>query len=231
MLKRLKRKFLKYRKFIKNIEIKYFFNTTIYNGKLKFFYTKDYPYYSSSNLTLNGVIFKWKNKYFYTKIQIERDYNFGELYNIKLIKKILKNCNVTIKTSIYNFNLNKNIIQYDDFRYIDKHKYGNNFLIMYSCFTKNTNKYIGDLEKANWLYKNNLIIDDNITGVAFNKKLNTYCGFSHRAFVYFKIGDMIFDKNFKDKTDKTLYTKHGNVIIKNLDDAKLSAINFSNYIS
>jgi len=67
----------------------------------------------------------------------------------------------------------------------------------------------------------------NSTGLDEDKGI--WYGWSHRAIVGFKIGDKIFDENFGD--DKTPFTKHGSKTIKTLDDAKLSAERFSDYVS
>jgi len=54
-------------------------------------------------------------------------------------------------------------------------------------------------------------------------------GWSHRAIMGFKIGDKIFEEDFGD--DHTPFKKHGSKTIKTLDDAKLSAERFSDYVS
>ncbi len=56
-----------------------------------------------------------------------------------------------------------------------------------------------------------------------------WCGWSHRARVCFKIGDKIFEEGFGD--DKTLFSQHGTKTIKTLEDAKLSASKFAEYVS
>ena len=45
----------------------------------------------------------------------------------------------------------------------------------------------------------------------------------------FGIGDMIFEEG--KGGDDTLYIKHGDIEITNLDQAKQAAINFAGYIS
>ena len=70
---------------------------------------------------------------------------------------------------------------------------------------------------------------DGSTGL--DEKKGIWYGWSHRAVCGFKIGNRIFDKNFKGATDTTPYIKHGEKTIKTLDDAKLAAKNFSDYVS
>jgi hypothetical protein len=62
-----------------------------------------------------------------------------------------------------------------------------------------------------------------------NEKTGTWYGWSHRAIYGFKVGDKIFEANFGD--DKTHFSKHGKKPIKTLDDAKLAAERFSEYVS
>jgi hypothetical protein len=70
---------------------------------------------------------------------------------------------------------------------------------------------------------------DGSTGL--DEKKGIWYGWSHRAVCGFKIGDKLFDKNYKNKTDTTPFTKHGEKTIKTLDQAKQAAKNFSDYVS
>ena len=54
--------------------------------------------------------------------------------------------------------------------------------------------YPGDYK---WIFKYDIIATDN-PQVFFDKKHNKYIGYSHRGFVSFGIGDILFDKNIKD---------------------------------
>jgi hypothetical protein len=65
--------------------------------------------------------------------------------------------------------------------------------------------------------------------IGFSEKEKKWYGWSHRAICGFGIGDKIFEKDFGD--DNTEYSKHGKKDIKTLEDAKQSAINFSDYVS
>ena len=79
------------------------------------------------------------------------------------------------------------------------------------------------------LLKNNLVADDFEKIVAYNTKTKKYIGFSHRAAVYFGIGDKIFESDYGD--DNTLYTQHGSKTITTLEEAKQAAYNFGKYVS
>ena len=70
-----------------------------------------------------------------------------------------------------------------------------------------------------------------------NEKDGIYYGWSHRAICGFKAGDMVFDPNFRPKgateeeMDNMPFKKRGSKQIKNMDDAKQAAMNFSDYVS
>ena len=52
-------------------------------------------------------------------------------------------------------------------------------------------------------------------------------GWSHRAICGFKVGDKIYDENFKGAGDNTSFKKHGDKTIKTIEDAKKAATNFA----
>jgi len=62
-----------------------------------------------------------------------------------------------------------------------------------------------------------------------NEKKGIWYGWSHRAIHGFKVGDKIFEANFGD--EEANFSKHGKKPIKTLDDAKLAAKRFSEYVS
>jgi len=66
-------------------------------------------------------------------------------------------------------------------------------------------------------------------GVGLNEKKGIWYGWSHRAIAGFKIGDKVFEANFGD--DSTPFKQHGSKTIKTLDDAKLAAKRFADYVS
>lgn len=65
--------------------------------------------------------------------------------------------------------------------------------------------------------------------IGLDEDKGIWYGWSHRATQGFKIGDKIFEEDFGD--DGTDFAKHGSKPIKTLDDAKLSAERFSEYVS
>jgi hypothetical protein len=104
-----------------------------------------------------------------------------------------------------------------------------------TAYTKNGH-YIGDEEIAKFLFDKVGLTKlekarpkDNICSIGFHSGENKWYGYSHRGCVGFGIGDKIFEKNYGN--DKTPYVKHGRKTIKNMKDAKISAINFAEYIA
>jgi len=95
--------------------------------------------------------------------------------------------------------------------------------------------YIGSSKNAHFLCKKRGIkpekADSNncVCSIGFCKKEQKYYGWSHRALCGFGIGDKIFQDRFGN--DHTLFTKHGSVTIKTLEDAKKAAISFARYVS
>lgn len=65
--------------------------------------------------------------------------------------------------------------------------------------------------------------------IGFSEKEKKWYGWSHRAAVGFGVGDRIFDENYGD--DNTPFDKHGKMVIRDMEDAKKSAINFARYVS
>ena len=65
--------------------------------------------------------------------------------------------------------------------------------------------------------------------IGFSEKEKKWYGWSHRAMVGFGIGDKIFEMNFGD--DNIPYVRHGKKTIRNMNDAKESAIRFARYVS
>jgi hypothetical protein len=94
--------------------------------------------------------------------------------------------------------------------------------------------YIGDWDWANQLIKRGIVPelsrpDHNVCSIGFCEKEQKWWGWSHRAMASFGLGDRIFEEDYGD--DKTLFTQHGPVVIKTLDQAKQAAINFADYVS
>lgn len=64
--------------------------------------------------------------------------------------------------------------------------------------------------------------------IGLDEEKGIYYGWSHRAVCGFKVGDKIFEADYGD--EDTLFTKHGSKTIENIDDAKLAAKRFADYV-
>lgn len=95
--------------------------------------------------------------------------------------------------------------------------------------------YIGEPDIAKYLFEDVGLdsVESTTSGghcnIGFNSKEQKWYGWSHRAIFGFGIGDKIFEEEFGD--DNTNYSEHGSKTITNLDEAKLSAIRFSEHVS
>ena len=103
------------------------------------------------------------------------------------------------------------------------------------AYTKD-GSYIGDPETATFLFENMGLSwvekakkSHQVCSIGFNESEQRWYGYSHRAIVGFGIGDRIYEEDYGD--DNTSYVKHGEKVIKTLDDAKLSAIRFAEHVS
>ena len=79
------------------------------------------------------------------------------------------------------------------------------------------------------IVKKNNITKRGAGSTGLDEENGIWYGWSHRALVGFEIGDKIFEPDYGD--DKTDFKEHGSKTIKTLDDAKLSAERFSDYVS
>jgi hypothetical protein len=182
-----------------------FLNNTVFKGKIKFYIKKEDPYYSNSTTKLNKVYFKLFSFYFYSQIKYLYNKNVIEKYIEKCLDKIEKFTNLKIKYSVFN-NIGETVFISDNYKTLDIEKYNNkDFYYMLGCYNK-SGKYVGDIERGWWYYKNNLIADDIESCVAFDKKAKCYVGYSHRASCRFKIGDRLFEEDYnpikEDYTEK-----------------------------
>lgn len=96
--------------------------------------------------------------------------------------------------------------------------------------------YIGDLKTARNLAKHGIVPEraqptNNVCSVGYSPKEKSWFGWSHRAIVGFKLGDMIFNERFKGATDKTLFKKHGSKKIEHMTDARSAAVAFAASVS
>lgn len=98
----------------------------------------------------------------------------------------------------------------------------------------NRSMRLSEILKEESEIRKNLRKEHNITkfmagSIGLDEDKGIWYGWSHRAVFGFKIGDKIFEEDFGD--DDTSFAKHGSKTIKTLDDAKLSAERFSDYVS
>lgn len=70
-----------------------------------------------------------------------------------------------------------------------------------------------------------------VCAVGYSPKEKAWYGWSHRAIVGFKVGDMIFEEKFPGATDKTPFRKHGRRKIETLAQAREAAVAFAAYVS
>jgi len=69
----------------------------------------------------------------------------------------------------------------------------------------------------------------SVCSIGFSEKEQKWYGWSHRAACGFGIGDKVFEQKFG--TEDTLFTKHGEVTIENMAQARQAAVAFANYVS
>lgn len=98
-----------------------------------------------------------------------------------------------------------------------------------------TGDYIGRSRMAHFLCKKKGIAPEkskpehSVCSIGFAKNQNRWYGWSHRAICSFGIGDKIYDENYHD--EKALFTLHGDIVIKDMKQAKQAAINFAVSVS
>ena len=96
-------------------------------------------------------------------------------------------------------------------------------------------EYIGDSKWAHRLIVKRGIkpekssLEHSVCSIGFCAKEQKWYGWSHRAICGFGIGDKIFEEEFGD--DTTLFVDHGLVTIENMEQAKLAAVRFAEYVS
>jgi hypothetical protein len=129
-------------------------------------------------------------------------------------------------------------------------------MVLSESFLTLNGEYIGDIKRAEWYLKNNMIISEaNPHGVAIvaikpieqlypnglrgpidKKYIKGYYGYSHRGGQTFVPGNKLFDEKWSGKnTEQELsalpFIKRGGKTIKNWKDAEQAAINLSQYLS
>ena len=65
----------------------------------------------------------------------------------------------------------------------------------------------------------------SVHSIGFSEREKRWYGWSHRAICGFGVGDRIFEPGYGD--DSTPYKSHGEKPVKNMEDAKKSAMNFA----
>jgi hypothetical protein len=117
---------------------------------------------------------------------------------------------------------------------------GDGNLEMVCCYSDHNGQYMGDARTARYLCHKNQIREIQLAepkdappskccSIGFREKDQRWFGWSHRAMVGFGIGDKVFEEDFGD--DHTPFVQHGKVEIKNMEQAKLAAIRFAEYVS
>ena len=90
-------------------------------------------------------------------------------------------------------------------------------------------------------FKEKYGITQSKLGLGFSEKHQKWYGWSHRALCGFGINDKLFDENWtpdgskpsldNPSTENLKFTERGGITIKNLEQAKKAAENFSKYVS
>lgn len=111
--------------------------------------------------------------------------------------------------------------------------FGDESVTIKSAYTP-SGHYIGTSKVANRLCKKMGIApeladpSDTVCSIGFCKGKKRWYGWSHRAIVGFTIGDRIFEHVYGDVDTPAL--QHGKEVIETLDQARVSAIVFADYV-
>ena len=111
---------------------------------------------------------------------------------------------------------------------------GGSPFVMRTAFTPDGD-YIGSPRWARGLSRLGIVpeladSDDNVCSVGFNETEQKWCGWSHRAMCSFGIGDKLFEERWDKATDDTPFIEHGEVDIVDLNQARLAACRFADYV-
>jgi len=96
-------------------------------------------------------------------------------------------------------------------------------------------EWIGNSKEAYLLVVKRGIIPEKskkshcVCSIGFCNKEQKWYGWSHRALFGFGLGDKIFEEEYGN--DHTLFSKHGRITIKNMNDAKKASIAFAESVS
>lgn len=218
-------------------------NNTFYNGKI-YLKLERYPYYSNSCDYLNKIHLDLKFIKLVSRIKSEIPNN----YNSDILHDIAEQTNLKLVSSFYDYQLNnfetKDGIHSNMNTICINGSTANvetpneNVTILVHFTNESTNSYISP-DSAFMAYNNNMIATDHdqIFAKCERNIIIGYCGYSHRAAVVFKIGDKLFnadwrpDDNLTETKENTPFTMHGYKTIETLEEAYVAASNFSRYVS
>lgn len=154
---------------------------SFYIGDLYFTISTESPYFSSGNDVLNKVHFKFLGLYFASRLK-KRQTLKGYRKDFKLIRIFESTCgvkvgNYQVKDSSQN--------TYDDWTLPD------------AVVTVAGNQFVGTLNDCYWLLERSIVISNDFPSAGYSMKEGMWIGWSHRATAGFKIGDRLFDPNYK----------------------------------
>jgi len=118
-------------------------------------------------------------------------------------------------------------------RFTGDDAFGSEDMIRKQAYTP-SGHYIGTSKVANQLCKKMGIVpelaspSDTVCSVGFCKGKEQWFGWSHRAIIGFGLGDRIFEHVYGD--DNTPFGQHGEEVIETLDQARVSAVSFADYV-
>lgn len=116
-----------------------------------------------------------------------------------------------------------------------------------AAYSKEDGTYLGDPKTAKTLVEKFGVVkfmkskpDHTVASIGFCENVPTgiykgktgWAGWSHRAICIFGIGDKLFNEEEHSKaSEDTPFVESGSVIITNMEQAKIAAINFAHYVS
>lgn len=154
---------------------------SFYLGKLYFTITTESPYFSSRGDILNRLHFKFLGLYFASRL-IKRETKKGYRKDQSLIRVFESTCGV--KVGNYQFK-DKTKNTYDD------------WLLPDAVTTLVGSNFVGTLDDCYWLLERSIVVCDEFPSAGYSMKENAWVGWSHRASCSFKVGDRLFDENYK----------------------------------
>ena len=103
-----------------------------------------------------------------------------------------------------------------------------------ACYTIPEGHYVGDLDFARYLLGQCIhpelsSPEHGVCSVGYSPVKRAWAGWSHRALCFFTLGDRVFEERYGD--DKTPFKLHGRRVIANMEDARVAAVAFADYVS